>query len=98
MDIVVNAGLLTVATVFLAFFFNQVATRLGWKLSELARKLIVFVVATAVTGYSAYQGGLPLPPADDPMQLAVFLLSITTSVFKVAQVTYDKLLKDVFEA
>ena len=98
MDIVVNAGLVTVATVFLAFFFNQVATRLGLELSELARKLIVFVVATAITGYSAYSGGLPLPPTGDPMQLVIFLLGAATTVFKASQVVYDKLLKDVFRA
>mgnify|MGYP001600949853 FL=1 len=98
MDIVVDGTLVTVATVVLAFLFNQIAARFGLELSQLARKLVVFAVAIGLTGYSAYKGGLPLPPSGDPMELALFLLSSGTVVFKVAQTVYDRIARDVFEA
>ena len=98
MDIIVDGGLVTVATVVLAFLLNQVAARFGLELSELAKKLVVFVAAAALTGYSAYRGGLPLPPAGDPMELALFLVAQAGLVFKVAQTVYDRIARDIFEA
>ena len=98
MEIVVNGTLVTAATVILAFILNQVASWAGLELSEFAKKLVVFVVATGLTGYSAYNGGLPIPPSGDPMELALFLLAGSTAVFKVAQPVYDKIWQSLLRA
>jgi hypothetical protein len=98
MDIVVSGGLVTAVTVILAFILNQGLKWAGIEISELAKKLVVFVVAVALTGYSAYQGGLPVPPSGDPMELAAFLLAGATTVFKVAQLVYDKLWQGLVKA
>ena len=97
-EIVLNGGLVTVATVILSFLFRQVLVWRGIELSELATKLIVFTVAVGVTVYSAHQGGLPVPPSGDPMELATFLLAMATAEFKVAQELYDRLLKDILSS
>lgn len=98
MDIVVDGGLVVAATVILSFVLNQAAAWAGLELSELARKLVVFVVAVGLTGYSAYQGGLPVPPSGDPMELAAFLLAGAAAVFKVAQPAYDKIWQGLLRA
>ena len=91
MDIVVDVTLVTAATVILAFIVNQGAAWAGLELSTLAKKLVVFVVAVALTGYAAvHQGSLPLP-TDDPMALAAALLAYSTAVFKAAQPVFDKI-------
>ena len=98
MDIVVDGGLVTVATVILAFILNQATRWAGVELSVLARKLVVFVAAVGVTGYSAYRGGLPIPPAGDPMELVLFLLVGSTAVFKAAQLVYDRIWEKLLSA
>ena len=98
MDIVVDGTLVVVATSILAFLLNQVALRFGLELTESQRKLVVFTVAVGLTGYSAYQGGLPLPAAGDPLEFALALVGQAGIVFKSAQVVYDQILRGVFEA
>ena len=98
MDIVVDGTLVTLATVILAFILNQAAAWAGLELSELAKKLVVFAVAVGLTGFSAYRGGLPVPPSGDPMELAAFLLAGATAVFKVAQPVYDKIWQELIKA
>mgnify|MGYP001560938705 FL=1 len=98
MDIVVDGGLVVAETVILSFILNQAAAWVGLELSALARKLVVFVVAVGLTGYSAYQGGLPVGPSGDPMELAAFLLAGATAVFKVAQPVYDKIWQGLLRA
>jgi len=97
MDIVVSGALVTAASVILAFILNQGAAWAGLGLSELAKKLVVFVVAVGLTGYTAYQGGISLP-SGDPMQLSVALLAYATAVFKVAQPLYDKIWQNLLAA
>ena len=98
MDIVVDGTLVTLATVVLAFILNQAAAWAGLELSELAKKLVVFAVAVGLTGFSAYRGGLPVPPSGDPMELAAFLLAGATVVFKTAQPLYDKIWQELIKA
>ena len=98
MDIVVSGTLVTAVTVILGFILNQGAAWVGLELSALAQKLVVFVVAVGLTGYSAYQGGLPVPPSGDPMELAAFLLAGAAAVFKVAQPVYDKIWQGLLRA
>jgi hypothetical protein len=97
MEIVVDGALVTAATVILAFILNQGAAWAGLTLSELAKKLVVFVTAVGLTGYSAYQGGISLP-SGDPMELGVALLAAGTAVFKVAQPVYDQIWKKLIAA
>ena len=98
MDIVVDGGLVTVATVILAFVLNQAAAWAGLEVSELAKKLVVFAVAVGLTGFSAYKGGLPVPPSGDPLELAAFLLAGATAVFKASEAVYDKLWQGLVKA
>ena len=98
MEIIVDGGLVTVATVITAFILNQAAAWAGLELSEIARKLVVFVVAVGLVGYSAYQGDLALPASSDPMELAAYLLAAATTVFKVAQPVYDKIWQGLLSA
>ena len=98
MDIVVGGGLVTAATVILAFILNRAAAWAGLELSVLAKKLVVFAVAVGLTGYSAYSGGLPQFPTEDPMLLATFLLTFASAVFKVAQPVYDTIWTALLEA
>ena len=98
MDIVVDGTLVTVATVILAFILNQVAAWAGLELSVLAKKLVVFVAAVGLTGYSAYQGGFPLPVGSEPFELGFALLASATAVFKVAQPIYDSIWKKLIAA
>ena len=66
MDIVVPAGLVTAATVIVAFVINQALKWAKVELSETVKKGIVFAVATGLTGYFGYRAGFPLgdPAAD----------------------------------
>ena len=98
MEIIVDGGAVTVATVILAFILNQAAAWAGIELSELARKLVVFVVAVGLVGYFAYRGGFALPASGDPMELAAYLLAAATTVFKVAQPVYDKIWQGLLRA
>ena len=98
MDIVVDGTLVTAATVILAFILNQVAAWAGLELSVLAKKLVVFVAAVGLTGYSAYQGGFPLPTGSEPFELGFALLASATAVFKVAQPIYDSIWKKLIAA
>ena len=98
MNIVINGTLVTVVTVVLAFILNQGAAWAGLELSTLAKKLVVFAVATGLTGYTAvHSGGFPLP-TDDPMALATALLAYSTAVFKIAQPVYDQIWTALLEA
>ena len=99
MDIVVPAGLVTVATVVLAFVINQALKWAKVELSETVKKGIVFAVATGLTGYFGYQAGFPLgDPAADPMGFALALLAAATAVFKVAQPIYDRVWQGLLAA
>ena len=98
MDILVDGSLVVAATVILGFILNQAVTWAGLELSELAKKLIVFAVAVAITGYSAYRGGLPVPPTGDPMTFAAYLLAAAGAVFKVAQPIYDTIWQGLVRA
>ena len=89
MEIVVNGTLVTVVTVILGFILNQGAAWAGLELSTLAKKLVVFAAAVGLTGYSAYQGGFPLPTGAEPFELAFALLASAAVVFKTAQPIYD---------
>lgn len=90
-EIVVNPALITGATVLLGFIINTVLVKAGISLSDLAKKLVVFTVAVGLTAYAAHQGGLPQNPPSDPAELALYLLTFATAVFKVAQVVYDQI-------
>ena len=98
MEIVVDGTLVTFATVILAFILNQVAAWAGLELSVLAKKLVVFAAAVGLTGYSAYQGGFPLPVGSEPFELGFALLASATAVFKVAQPIYDSIWKKLIAA
>ena len=96
-DIVVSAGLVTGATVVLAFILNQgysvIANWLyklsGGKISlpalgETGKKAVVAGVSLGLTGYS----GLALIPAGSPPEL---LLAYGAAVFKASQTIYDRI-------
>ena|SRR3990167_8491130 len=98
MEIVVDGGLVMLATVLLAFILNQGSKLVGLELSEIAKKLIVFTVAVGLTGYSALKGGVAIPVGSSPFDTASFVLVFATSVFKVAQTVYDQLWRPLSEA
>ena len=102
-DIVVDAGLVTGATVVLSFVLNQgygvLATYLAkWTggrielpaLGEFAKKAVVAGVSLGLTGYS----GLALLPVGSPPEL---LLAYGTAVFKASEKAYDVLWQRVLK-
>ena len=98
-EIGVSGGLVTAGTVILAFILNRLLVHFGVDMSKAAKMLVTFVVSVGLTGFSALQGGLPLPDADgDPFKLGVYLLVAALSVFKAAQPVYDILWKGVILA
>ena len=103
-DIVVNATLVTAATVVLAFVLNQgyslLATYLAkWSggriklpaLGEFGKKAVVAGVSLGMTGYS----GLALLPAGSPPELP---LAYGTAVFKASEKVYDELWQRLLKA
>ena len=97
-EIVVSGGLVTVGTVILAFIVNRALVWAGVDLSTRAKKIATFVVAIGLTGFSAVQGGIPLPESNDPLKLGIYLLVAGLSVFKSAQPVYDLLWKGLLDA
>ena len=98
MDIVVDGASVTALTVIVAFILNRGAAWAGLELSTLAKKLVVFVAAVGLTGYSAYNGGFESLPFEDPLALASALLAQATVIFKVAQPVYDKIWQGLVRA
>ena len=95
----------------LAFIINQAYTWLWGKLwgkgkfealpelTSRAKKLVVFVVATGLAGYSGLRLDVALPdPAADPVLFASTLLAFATAVFKAAQVVYDRVWTELIRA
>ena len=96
-NIVVSETLAIAVVVISGFIVNRAAALAGLKLSELAKKLVVFVLATAAAGYAAYQGYVPVA-GDDPLALAVSLVANAGFIFKAAQPVYDRAWKALLAA
>lgn len=97
-EIVVSGGLVTAGTVVLAFVVNRALVHFGVSLSIEAKKIVAMATAVGLTGFSAVQGGIPLPESNDPLVLGTYLLVAALSVFKAAQPVYDILWKALLEA